>query len=200
MKINIITITGYSCSGKSTLINEIRKQYNCDIIKFGEIHKECVKNNGYLYAKDWISEKGFRSYENQLLLTFKKQLLSLDIDCLDSNNIIIDGIFSDKCFKLLRSVSRINLTNIVLNTNYQNRISRMIERQHMNYEEAVKHMYTTDSIKQEAGLPNILNDFDYIIDGNKTIEEIRERCALILKGLDVQKNKNIEKKQQIDLR
>ena len=25
MKINIITITGYSCSGKSTLINEIRK-------------------------------------------------------------------------------------------------------------------------------------------------------------------------------
>lgn len=200
MKKNIITITGYSCSGKSTLINGIIKQYNFDVISFGEIHKECVKNNGYLFAKDWIYEKGFKSYENQLLLTFKKKILLLDSDPLESNSIIIDGIFSDKCFKLLRSLSKINLTNIVLNTNYQNRVDRMMKRHNMSYEEAVKHLYTTDSIKKEAGVSDILIDYDYIIDGNKRVEDIRERCSLIINGLEIPRNKEKNIKQERDLR
>ena len=200
MKINIITITGYSCSGKSTLINEIMKEYNFNVIRFGEIHKECVKNNGYPFAKDWIREEGFSSYEKQLLLTFKNKILSLDSGSSVDKNIVIDGIFSDKCFKLLRNVNGINLTNIVLNADYQNRIYRMMERHQMNYQEAVNHLYTTDSIKEKAGLYGILNDFDYIIDGNKTIEEIRERCSLILKGLEIPRNKKKDISQNENLR
>ena len=114
MEKNIITITGYSCSGKSTLINEIIKQYNFDVIRFGEIHKECVKNNGYLFAKDWIREKGFRSYENQLLLAFKKKILLLDSDSLESNNIInLEDLTKEKLEEMLKFSNKFSAYSVL---------------------------------------------------------------------------------------
>lgn len=181
MSKKIITITGYSCSGKSTLIDRMEQLCDCDIMKFGMIHKECVKNNGYLYAKDWIKEEGFSVYEKKLLILFKDKLKEMFKD--NSRFLIIDGIFSSKCFQLIRDLENIDLTNIVLNTDYDVRIKRMMERQNLGYEEAVQHIYNTDLIKQNAGLQHILKDFDYIIDGNKTKEEIEERCLTILQGL-----------------
>lgn len=181
MSKKIITITGYSCSGKSTLIDRMEQLCDCDIMKFGMIHKECVKNNGYLYAKDWIKEEGFSVYEKKLSILFKDKLKEMFKD--NSRFLMIDGIFSSKCFQLIRDLENIDLTNIVLNTDYDVRIKRMMERQNLGYEEAVQHIYNTDLIKQNAGLQHILKDFDYIIDGNKTKEEIEERCLTILQGL-----------------
>lgn len=181
MSKKIITVTGYSCSGKSTLINRMEQLCNCDIMQFGMIHKECVKNNGYLYAKDWIKEEGFSAYEKELLVLFKNKLKEMLKD--NSRLLMIDGIFSSKCFQLIRSLENVELTNIVLNTDYNVRIDRMMERQKLGHEEAVQHMYNTDSIKQNAGLQHILRDFDYMIDGNRSKEQIEEKCLVVVQGL-----------------
>lgn len=196
MKKKIITISGYSCAGKSTLINKIGQLYDCDIMKFGIIHKECVKKSGYLYAKDWIKSEGFKPYENQLLLCFKNKLISM----IDNKNkyILVDGMFSSKCFSIIRSIDKINLVNIVLNADYNIRIQRMMKRQDMTYEEAVAHMYTTDNIKKQAGLKHIIKDFDFLLDANKSKKEINEKCLLILQGIKYQEEKMIKPKTVIE--
>lgn len=197
MKKKIIAITGYSCAGKTTVIEAIKEQINCDILKFGEIHKECVNKNGYSYAKDWIRLEGFEAYENQLLIFFKNMLKSKIGD--SELPIVIDGIFSDKCFRLIRELNSIDFANIVLETPYGIRIERMMSRQNMNYEEAVEHMYNTDLIKESAGLGRILKEFDYKIDGNKTIEEVRKRCVSILKGIECPEKIILEKSENEDI-
>lgn len=187
MSKKIITISGYSCAGKSTLVDRISRLHDCDIMKFGLIHKECVDRSKYLYAKDWIREEGFASYENQLLPCFKNRLLSM---MHNNRYILVDGIFSNKCFSIIRGAKGIELINIVLNADYNTRIQRMIERQGMTYEEALAHMNVTDNIKQQAGLKYILEDFDYLLDANKSKEEINEKCSLIIQGIKY-REKNI---------
>lgn len=197
MKRKIIAITGYSCAGKTSVIEAIKEKISCDILKFGEIHKECVKKNGYSYAKDWIKLEGFEAYENQLLIFFKNRIKSKIGD--SEMPIIIDGIFSDKCFKLIREINSIDFSNIVLDTQYCVRIERMMNRQNMKYEEAVEHMYNTDLIKESAGIGRILKKFDYKIDGNKTKEEVRRRCISILRGLEFPEKIILEKSEDEDI-
>ena len=197
MKRKIIAINGYSCAGKTTVIEAIKEQINCDILKFGEIHKECVKKNGYSYAKDWIKLEGFEAYEKQLLIFFKNMIKSKIGN--SELPIVIDGIFSDKCFKLISEIDGIDFSNIVLETEYGIRIERMMNRQNMNYEEAVEHMYNTDLIKESAGIGRILKEFDYKIDGNKTKEEVRKICFSILKGLEFPEKIILEEKRNEDI-
>lgn len=189
----IITISGYSGSGKSTLIQQLSQKYQFDIIKFGMVHRESTKNSGYRYAKDWIKEKGFSVYEKQLLICFRDKIIST---VNKSNNvIIIDGIFSDKCFKYMRSVEGIKLNNIVLDTSYNVRVSRMMERERMSYDDAIRHLSVTDSIKQEAGLAHIIKDYDYIINGNIQKEQIMEACVSILESLEVYSDSQLIEKE-----
>lgn len=196
MKRKIITITGYSCAGKTSVVEAVKEQITCDILRFGEVHKECVSKNGYSYAKDWIKSEGFKAYEDQLIIFFKNKIKSKIGD--NEMPIIIDGIFSNKCFKLIREINGIDSYNIVLDAQYGVRIERMMNRQGMHYEETVKHMYKTDLIKKSAGIEEILRDFDYKIDGNETKEEVRKKCISILRGLKFPEKMILEKSEGIE--
>ena len=74
----------------------------------------------------------------------------------------------------------------------------MIERQKMTYEEAVAHMNITDNIKQQAGLKYILEDYDYLLDANKSKDEINEKCSLIIQGIKYRENNIIMPKTLIE--
>lgn len=178
MNNNIFSISGYSCSGKTTLIKSICQFYDYDVIRFGMIHKECVKNNGYNYAKEWIKEKGFDEYENNLIDLFKEKINSYILQ--NNSDFIIDGIFSKKCYKYLTSLNNINLKNIVLNIDYNTRINRMMKRENLNYNAAREHLFVTDCIKERAGISNILNKYDCIINENLSTEDIKKICIPIL--------------------
>lgn len=192
MNKKIITISGYSGSGKSTLISQIEKEYNIGIIKFGTVHKKCVKDSGYSYAKDWIKEKGFEPYHNQLLLYFRDELISRIGK--ENEILVIDGMFSDKCFSYIKNIDSIKLTNIVLDAHYEVRIRRMMERENIDYNTAVQHLYTTDCIKEHAGLSNIIKQYDYIINANLSRENIKNKCIEILKEVKcIDKNVIVEK-------
>lgn len=180
----IFIISGYSCAGKSTVIEALKKLKDYDILKFGTIHKETVKNNGYDFAKNWIKEKGFKPYEEQLLLHFSNKISKCDRDSI----IIIDGLFSYKCFEFLRQIPGIEIINIVLKTDVEVRKHRMMQREKMDYETASGHLLRTDCIKERAGLSKILNNSDYIIDGNETPEKILMRCLGIIH--DAQRRKD----------
>lgn len=175
---NIIVITGYSCSGKSTVIEQLKDISEYSIIKFGSIHRETVKNNGYIYAKDWIKDKGFEIYDENLLNHFRNKISLYGVD----SNIIIDGLFSYKCFDYLKNNQIITLNNIVLDTKLDIRITRMIERENMVLQEAIEHLYVTDCIKERSGLSKIMKEYDYIINGNSSREKIKEKCSFIIQS------------------
>lgn len=191
MSNNVITIAGYSCSGKSTVIKQLEEIYNCQILRFGMIHRECVKENGYNYAKDWIKEKGFEVYEMELL---KKYIQELKASSSSDKLTIVDGIFSYKCFSLMKECKNINLVNIVLSTDYDTRLERMMKREHLNVNEAKNHLATTDCIKERAGLSKIIGEPTCIIDGSKNIEEIKNECLYELSKISMDRtleNKHI---------
>ena len=185
MSKKIIAVTGYSASGKSTVINQIHKMYNCSVIRFGAIHKECVKSSGHEYAKSWIKEEGTEPYDNRLVWYFKNYLIS----AINNNNdlIVIDGIFSHKCFRYLKHISSIDLINVSLDTEDSIRLKRIIKREGLSYTDAVKHLNTADSIKKYVGLYDVIKDSDYCINGNKSEYEIRQEVSLILYGMECMK-------------
>ena len=181
MNKKIIMISGRSASGKSTLIKQIKEEYDCVVLSFGKVHKETVKKSEYTYAKEWIKEEGFDSYEKELLVCFRDNIVS--IINTNSDFIIIDGIFSEKCFSFIRNIKSIDAINIVLDTSYTTRIKRMMKRENLNYKDAIQHLNTTDGIKEQAGISKITKDYEYIIDGNRSIEQIKEECFSILDNL-----------------
>lgn len=189
----IIMISGYSGSGKSTLIQQLNKKYKFNIIKFGMIHREATKYYGYPYAKDLIKEKGFDVYEKQLLICFRDNIIAT---VKNSNNpIIIDGVFSDKCLKYIKSIDNLDVKNIVLDTKYDVRVHRMMEREKLSYDDVIKHLLLTDNIKKEAGLEYIIKNYDYVIDGNISKKEILKYCESILELLEIYPNSNDIKKE-----
>lgn len=181
MKYNIITVTGYSCAGKTTIITELKQFYNCIVIKFGEIHKETVKKSEYNYAKDWIKAKGFEEYERCLVRCFIDKLQ--DIKSYDGI-VIIDGIFSEKCFSIINEMENINLVNIVIEALDEIRVQRMMNRENMNYFEAIEHLKVTDRIKTLAGLSKIISQPTYKINGNEEVNVIKQQCVQIIAKLD----------------
>lgn len=197
MKNKIITIAGYSCSGKSTVIRQLEEVYNCEIIKFGMLHRKCTNENGYTYAKDWIKEKGFEPYEKELMRYYIQELRDVSA----KNKItIIDGIFSYKCFSFMKECQNISLTNIVLNTDYDIRLQRMMKREKLDYNEAEVHLLTADNIKKRAGLSKIIEEPTYVVNGNESIEKIKDKCIYIISKMprDELKNKNINFDNDLD--
>lgn len=181
MNKKIITITGYSASGKSTIIKSIEEEFDCDTISFGQIHKECVKDSNYDYAKDWIRKEGFEAYEKQLILHFMRKMIFALKE--GKQFVIIDGIFSERCFSYLKRAKGIDVTNIVLETDDNTRILRMSDRERVDYEVARSHLITTDAIKKQAGLDTIFNFADYRIDGNQSKKMIRKILFSIMQNL-----------------
>lgn len=167
MKKNIFAIIGYSCAGKSTLIKEVVNNSNETILRYSDIHWRAIKNSGYKLGIDWIKEKGFDEYENGALDVFTKEL---EKD--KSNTIIIDGIFSYKCFKFLKDKKDINLVSILLETSFDKRLKRMIEREGCNENIAQERLKSVDWLKHNAGLFKIMEEANYIINGENTKEII----------------------------
>ncbi len=192
MRANVITITGYSCAGKSTIVQQLKNTYNCEIMKFGQIHKLCTRENGYDYAKDWIREKGFCEYEEALVKTFALNLKNI----IDANRlVIIDGIFSSKCFEYMKMCECINLINIVIDTSYGNRLRRMMNRERLTQDAAKVHLTTTDGIKARAGIEKIIAQPTYLIDGNMNIEQIENEFVRVIADISmVNENKRAIKK------
>ena len=177
MKKNVFSICGYSCAGKSTIIKQLIDIYDWYIIRYGDIHREAVKKSGYNLGIDWIKDKGFEEYECGAIDVFKKT-----IEECEAKNIIVDGIFSNKCFQYLKDNRNINLTNILLETTYESRLERAMKREGYTLEKAKKFLKDVDWLKYNAGLSNIMKESDYIINSNDEKSEIKRQIVEIMQS------------------
>lgn len=178
MKKNIFAISGYSCAGKSTLIRHLIENWRLTTIRYGDIHRETIKRHGYMRGMDWIKSKGFDAYEDGALEVFIEKL-----DKCDSENLIIDGIFSNKCYQYLKQQKGLKIKNILLETNYENRLRRMIEREGLGLEKAKEKLKNVDWLKYYAGLSEIMQDADYVINSSYNREMITREVDKIVKSV-----------------
>lgn len=175
MKKNVFAITGYSCAGKSTLITELINNSRADIVRYGEIHWRAIRSSGYNLGIDWIKERGFEEYEERALTFFKQELGSCN-----SNAIIVDGIFSYKCFEYLKSRKDIELTNILLETSFDKRLIRMMQREGYSEDDAEERLKSVDWLKGNAGLIRIMEQADFRINGETDKEKITGQVLQIV--------------------
>lgn len=175
MNKNIFSICGYSCAGKSTVITRITNAFGLVIIRYGDIHREAIKRSGYKLGMDWVKDKGFEEYEDGALEVFKQKIKNCPCE-----NIIIDGIFSKKCFNFLKEQDNINLTNILLQTTFENRLNRMIEREGYSFEEAMDNLKSVDWLKFNSGLYEIMRQANYIIDSSNDKIEVTSQVVEII--------------------
>ena len=184
MKKNVFSICGYSCAGKSTLVKHLLDKYNWTLMRYGDIHREAIKRNGYNLGMDWIKQEGFEAYEKGALAVFIEKLQ----EC-SSKDIIIDGLFSKMCFQYLKTNEEINLTNILLETTYENRLKRIMIREGYSLDNAKEFLKNVDWLKYYAGLSEIMESADFIIDTSDSQEEITNKVVSIIQA---QKRQYIE--------
>ena len=178
MKRNVFAISGFSCAGKSTLIRHLIDIWGLTTIRYGDIHREAIKRHGYKLGMDWIKSEGFDAYEDGALEVFIEEL-----DKCDSENLIIDGIFSNKCYQYLKQQESLQVKNILLETSYENRLRRMIEREGLGLEKAEEKLKSVDWLKYYAGLSKIMQDADYVIDSGYDREFITCEVDRIVKSV-----------------
>lgn len=167
MNKNVFSVCGYSCAGKSTVITKLIDVFKFTTIRYGDIHREAIRKSGYKLGMDWVKNRGFEDYEEGVLEVFQKEIGNCP-----SENIIVDGLFSKECFKYLKNKQDINLTNILLQTTFDNRLARMMEREEYSFEIAMNNLKSVDWLKFNSGLGYIMQNADYIINSGGDKVEI----------------------------
>lgn len=170
MKKSIISITGFSCTGKSTILKQFVNNPNLAVIRYADIHREAIRKSGYKLGIDWIREKGFEDYERGTLKVFIDKIEKCNFDV-----ILIDGIFSNKCFEYMENDENIKLTNILLETPFDKRLRRMSEREGYDIETAKDKLKDADWLKYYAGLCEIMKKANYFIDSDDERENLNRR-------------------------
>lgn len=106
-----------------------------------------------------------RKYLGHILNTINEQLSSSDI-------VIVDGLYIDDVVRVLKE--NYNCKMMYLETDNNIRYERISKRLSITIEQAKKENEIKERLKDEVGIDRLIESADYVIDGNKSINEVFE--------------------------
>lgn len=106
-----------------------------------------------------------RKYLGHILNIINKQLSNRDV-------VIVDGLYIDDVVRVLKE--NYNCKMMYLETDNNIRYERISERLCITIEQAKKENEIKERLKDEVGIDTLIESADYVIDGNKSINEIFE--------------------------
>lgn len=173
----IYIITGRTGSGKSTLCQKLSEQFNYPLLSFASMGNKFAKSKGYNRIRECHLAMELNEFKNQM----SNHLFNTVESELENNNqIIIDGLYVDTV--VLKLKEKYDCTLIYLNTDDEIRYERVAKRLSISIEQAREENQIKERLKDEVGINELIKISDYIVDGNKTPEEIFTYSCKILKN------------------
>lgn len=168
----IFLFTGLSASGKSTISKKVSNDLELPRIDLHSIIHDIATQGGYERARNWIMAIGT---ENALHEARKKLALEMDF-ARNSRGIIVDEILDVETLSFLKNrFSEDEFCSIYIRANRHDRTQFMLKRlDKANKKEALKEIRFIDSMKNRAGIKEIVSNADYKFNNFTTLEKITE--------------------------
>lgn len=165
----IFIITGRTGAGKSTLCQRLEEYFKYPLLSFASMGKKFANSNGYNRIRECYLAMGLNEFKTKMsqyiLNIINKQLSNSDI-------VIVDGLYIDDVIGILKE--NYNCKIIYLRTNNSIRYERISQRLSIAIEEAKKENQIKERLKDEVGIDRLIENADYIINGNKSIDQVFE--------------------------
>ncbi len=163
----IICIVGFSGCGKSSVSNFVSQEMNIPVYEYGKEVTKIINNSGHKRSRDYIEENGINAYttliEKNLYENLKKYMKK-------NKFLLIDGIVSDEIYDKLKKNN--DIYSIYIKLDKEKRIKRILTREKLNQQEALKELNTKDNIKIQCGLDIIVSKCNHIVEGNKELDKV----------------------------
>ena len=171
----IISFTGLSGTGKSTIATNLANEKNYHYISFNEeVHK--LASASHMTAHDYVKKYGIESTSKRA----NTHILSF-IRSHDKKDIIIDGLYDINLANSIRSFN----TNFIINVfaEWHMRVMRVANRKHIDLNEARCLCGLRDLYKFELGVASIFKISDMLITNNDDILSATNQCGIYLNKL-----------------
>ena len=160
----IIIIVGHSGSGKSTLAKALGTHFNCDVLGFSYA--------GRTLATEDVESDNFRCLNEYIykciIATAEKSSLT-----------IVDGVASEQLIRRLAEQEFLLIT-FFLDTPYEARIKRMMERENCSKQDAINLEHVKALGKSKSGLSMAIQLADKQLDGSKSLDEVIKDAIIFL--------------------
>lgn len=174
---NVLIITGYSASGKSTLAENVCITLGNPLISTRKLLSELAVIEGYQNIDSFVDtipkEKFKKLFDNYLI----RKINTVD---LYSNLLIIDGLVSFNLLKQLIKNGKYNIKIIYIEVPEKERFRRILEREKIQLETAIIKDHKKNNSKRFLGIERIKNMADYILDGTLTPLELLYKTVEII--------------------
>ncbi|NIO44099.1 MAG: AAA family ATPase [Candidatus Aenigmarchaeota archaeon] len=178
----LVVIVGLPGSGKSTVAEFIKKEFNADTVHSGDVIREEVKNRGLEYTPendaliaDWFNEteEGERSLVQRVWDKVKDS---------EKDLILVEGFRATGNIEFLEEVAKIKPIVIAITASFNVRVQRELKRGRFGKEEGINYLKLREKQEKKHGIENLINNADYTIDNsglNK--EETNAKISEIIK-------------------
>lgn len=165
----IFIITGRTGAGKTTLCKRVEEYFNYPLITFASMGKKFANENGYNRLRECHLAMGLEEFKAKI----SEHILDTISECLKTyDNIIIDGLYIDDVVRVLKE--NYSCKMMYLKTDDDIRYERIGKRLSITIEKAKEENAIKERLKDEVGIEKLIEDADFIIDGNKEPDEVFE--------------------------
>lgn len=165
----IYIITGRTGAGKSTLCQRLEEYFNYPLLSFASMGKKFANENGHNRIRECHLAMGLNEFKTKI----SQHILNIINEQLTtSDTIIVDGLYIDDVVRLLKE--NYNCKMMYLKTDDNIRYERISQRLSITIEQAKKENEIKERLKDEVGIDKLIENADYIINGNKSTDEVFE--------------------------
>jgi len=180
----LVVIVGLPGSGKSTVAEFIKKEFNADIVHSGDIIREEVKRRGLEYTPendaiiaDWFNatEEGERLLVQRVWNKIKES---------EKDLIVVEGFRATENIKILEEIAKIKPFVIAVTASFNVRVQRELKRGRFGKEESKKYLKLREEQEKGHGVEDLIECAGYTIDNSElSIEETNAKISKIIKGI-----------------
>lgn len=171
----VFIIAGKTGAGKSTISEWINSEFGFPVISFANIGKTFALNHGKKRLRECYLTMEKSIFVHSLTNAIKSTIRG----AVDKNEVlIIDGLYAYDAIQDLRKTCKVIV--IYIQVNDSARYERISKRLEIGEYSAKKEDQLKEQIKIVLGNNRILEAVDYLIDGNASLDSVKEKIKKIV--------------------
>jgi len=166
MAMIVIFITGYACTGKSTLAKLICEKEQIGYISFHDEMSIHAKEKGFSKTRFLLKELGTKEFLATATTIIANKALENN-----TKHLIIDGLYNWEMFLKIEKLTHFKPHVIGIESDRNIRVERMMTRMSDTLFNAERQIKLYDDFKDDFGIAEVMSKNDYRFANNSSLKD-----------------------------